>query len=81
MVHTQAEVLPRGAAAECERSGLSGGRWRSAPMSPRTRDGWRSSTACVPGGSEHCGFDSAVVAIVALHRAVPRFANAAGGLP
>jgi hypothetical protein len=49
-------------------------------MSPRTCDGWRSSAVCVPGGSEHCGFDNAVAAIVVPHRAVPRFANAAGGL-
>ena len=73
------EALTRGA-SRCGGHGLSGDRWRSVPMSPRTRDGWRSSAACVPGGSEHCGFDNAVAAIVALHRAVPRFANAAGGL-
>jgi hypothetical protein len=74
------EALTRGA-SRCGGHGLSGDRWRSVPMSPRTRDGWRSSAACVPGGSEHCCFDNAVAAIMLWHRVVPRSVNAAGGLP
>ena len=64
---------------DAKREGLSGCWWR--PTSPVTSDGRRSSAAPLHWVAQSIAdFANAVAASVALHRAVPCFANAAGGL-